>query len=170
MLKFRNGFYGKLFTTIFCTVCIVFLCAFGIFGSLIAGQSDRIPWGIKIFGIIFCCVWLLFFLSAFVFTKKVVVTKDKIVVKRLGRELWSLDSNDLKECRCYYVCALYFTVPNARTMEFILKGIDDDYAMWKTKRSYYVRCSISLSVKNAKKMAEMGYNVNFTDYTDFFEL
>lgn len=164
MLKFRNGFYGKLFTTIFCTVCIVFLCAFGIFGSLIAGQSDRNPWGIKICGIIFCCVWLLFFLSAFVFTKKVIVTKDKIVVKRLGRELLSLDGNDIKECMCYYNSALYFDIPNERIMKFILKGVDDDcddYAMWKTKKNYHIRCSITLSVKNAKKMAEMGYNVSF---------
>lgn len=111
-------------------------------------------------GIIFCCIWLLFFLSAFVFTKKVIVTKDKIILKKYGKELWSLDSKDLKECRCYYVCALDFTVPNIRRMEFILKGIDDDCAMWKAKKNYYDRCSISLSVKNAKKMAEMGYNVN----------
>ena len=159
MLKFRNGFYGKLFTTIFCTVCIVFLCAFGIFGSLIAGQSDRIPWGIKIFGIIFCCVWLLFFLSAFVFTKKVVVTKDKIVVKRWGRELWSLDGNDIKECMCYYNSALYFDIPNERIMKFILKSTDG-YAMRRCRFGCY-KCTIYLSVKNAKKMAEMGYNVSF---------
>ena len=159
MLKFRNGFYGKLFTTIFCTVCIVFLCAFGIFGSWIAGQSDRIPWGIKIFGIIFCCVWLLFFLSAFVFTKKVVVTKDKIVVKRCGRELWSLDGNDIKECMCYYNSALYFDIPNERIMKFILKSTDG-YAMRRC-RFGCCKCTIYLSVKNAKKMAEMGYNVSF---------
>ena len=159
MLKFRNGFYGKLFTTIFCTVCIVFLCAFGIFGSWIAGQSDRIPWGIKIFGIIFCCVWLLFFLSAFVFTKKVVVTKDKIVVKRWGRELWSLDGNDIKECKCYYNNALYFTIPNERMMEFVLKSTDS-CAVKKCIFGYYER-RIYISVKNAKKMAGMGYNVSF---------
>ena len=159
MLKFRNGFYGKLFTTIFCAVCIVFLCAFGIFGSWIAGQSDRIPWGIKIFGIMFCCVWLLFFLSAFVFTKKVVVTKDKIVVKRWGRELWSLDGNDIKECKCYYNNALYFTIPNERMMEFVLKSTDS-CAVKKCIFGYYER-RIYISVKNAKKMAEMGYNVSF---------
>ena len=159
MLKFRNGFYGKLFTTIFCAVGIVFLCAFGIFGSWIAGQSDRIPWGIKIFGIIFCCVWLLFFLSAFVFTKKVIVTKDKIVVKRCGRELWSLDGNDIKECMCYYNSALYFDIPNERIMKFILKSIDG-YAMRRCRFGCY-KCTIYLSVKNAKKMAEMGYNVSF---------
>ena len=172
MLKFRNDFHEKLCMAVLWTIGIVFLFAFGIVVSCIVGQSDQNLnlLGIKICGIMLCCIWILFFLSVFVFTKKVVVTKDKIAVKRWGRELWSLDSNDLKECRCFYICALYFTVPNARTMKFILKGIDDDYAMWKTKRSYYVRCSISLSVKNAKKMAEMGYNVNFTDYTDFFEL
>lgn len=159
MLKFRNGFYGKLFTTIFCTVCIVFLCAFGIFGSWIAGQSDRISWGIKVFGIIFCCTWILFFLSAFVFTKKVVVTKNKIVVKRLGRELWSLDGNDIKECMCYYNSALYFDIPNERIMKFILKSIDG-YAMRRCRFGCY-KCTIYLSVKNAKKMAEMGYNVSF---------
>lgn len=149
MLKFRNGFYGKLFTTIFCTVCIVFLCAFGIFGSWIAGQSDRISWGIKIFGIIFCCTWILFFLSAFVFTKKVVVTKDKIVVKRWGRELWSLDGNDIKECMCYYNSALYFDIPNERIMKFILKSTDG-YAMRRCRFGCY-KCTIYLSVKNAKK-------------------
>ena len=159
MLKFRNGFYGKLFTTIFCAVCVVFLCAFGIFGSWIAGQSDRIPWGIKIFGIMFCCVWLLFFLSVFVFTKKVVVTKDKIVVKRCGRELWSLDGNDIKECKCYYNNALYFTIPNERMMEFVLKSTDS-CAVKKCIFGYYER-RIYISVKNAKKMAEMGYNVSF---------
>ena len=159
MLKFRNGFYGKLFTTIFCTVCIVFLCAFGIFGSWIAGQSDRISWGIKVFGIIFCCTWILFFLSAFVFTKKVVVTKDKIVVKRLGRELWSLDGNDIKECMCYYNSALYFDIPNERITKFILKSTDG-YAMRRCRFGCY-KCTIYLSVKNAKKMAEMGYNVSF---------
>lgn len=159
MLKFRNGFYGKLFTTIFCAVCIAFLCAFGIFGSWIAGQSDRIPWGIKIFGIMFCCVWLLFFLSAFVFTKKVVVTKDKIVVKRWGRELWSLDGNDIKECMCYYNSALYFDIPNERIMKFILKSTDS-CAVKKCIFGYYER-SICISVKKAKKMAEMGYNVSF---------
>ena len=161
MLKFRNGFYGKLFTTIFCAVCVVFLCAFGIFGSWISGQSDRNPWGIKICGIIFCCVWLLFFLSAFVFTKKVIVTKDKIVVKRCGRELWSLDGNDIKECMCYYNSALYFDIPNERIMKFILKSTDG-YAMRRCKFGRYA-CTIYLSVKSAKKMAEMGYNVNFTD-------
>lgn len=159
MLKFRNGFYGKLFTTIFCTVCIVFLCAFGIFGSWIAGQSDRISWGIKVFGIIFCCTWILFFLSAFVFTKKVIVTKDKIVVKRWGRELWSLDGNDIKECMCYYNSALYFDIPNERIMKFILKSTDG-YAMRRCRFGCY-KCTIYLSVKNAKKMAEMGYNVSF---------
>lgn len=159
MLKFRNGFYGKLFTTIFCTVCIVFLCAFGIFGSWISGQSDRNPWGIKICGIIFCCVWLLFFLSAFVFTKKVIVTKDKIVVKRCGRELWSLDGNDIKECMCYYNSALYFDIPNERIMKFILKNTDS-CAVKKCIFGYY-ECSICISVKKAKKMAEMGYNVSF---------
>ena len=161
MLKFRNGFYGKLFTTIFCAVCVVFLCAFGIFGSWISGQSDRNPWGIKICGIIFCCVWLLFFLSAFVFTKKVIVTKDKIVVKRCGRELWSLDGNDIKECMCYYNSALYFDIPNERIMKFILKSTDN-CAMRRCKFGRYA-CTIYLSVKSAKKMAEMGYNVNFTD-------
>ena len=159
MLKFRNGFYGKLFTTIFCTVCIVFLCAFGIFGSWIAGQSDRNLWEIKICGIIFCCIWLLFFLSAFVFTKKVVVTKDKIVVKRCGRELWSLDGNDIKECKCYYNNALYFTIPNERMMEFVLKSTDS-CAVKKCIFGYYER-RIYISVKNAKKMAEIGYNVIF---------
>lgn len=161
MIKFRNGFYGKLFTAIFCAVCVVFLCAFGIFGSLIAGQSDRIPWGIKIFGIMFCCVWLLFFLSALMFTKKVVVTKNKIVVKRLWQELWSLDGNDIKECMCYYNSALYFDIPNERIMKFILKSTDS-CAVKKCIFGYYER-RIYISVKNAKKMAEMGYNVNFTD-------
>lgn len=164
MIKFRNGFYGKLFTAIFCAVCVVFLCAFGIFGSLIAGQSDRIPWGIKIFGIMFCCVWLLFFLSVFVFTKKVVVTKDKIVVKRYGRELWSLDGNDIKECKCYYNNALYFTIPNERMMEFVLKSTDS-CAVKKCIFGYYER-RIYISVKNAKKMAEMGYNVSFPTHSD----
>ena len=90
MLKFRNAFHEKLCMAVLWTIGIVFLCAFGIFGSWISGQSDRNPWGIKICGIIFCCVWLLFFLSAFVFTKKVVVMKDKIIIKRLGRELCRL--------------------------------------------------------------------------------
>lgn len=161
MLKFRNGFYGKLFTAIFCAVCIVFLCAFGILGSWIAGQSDRILWGIKIFGIIFCCVWLLFFLSAFVFTKKVVITKDKIVVKRLWQEVWSLDGDNIKECKCYYPANLYFNIPNERMMEFILKSTDN-CAMRRCKFGRYA-CTIYISVKSAKKMAEMGYNVNFTN-------
>lgn len=164
MLKFRNGFYGKLFTTIFCAVGIVSLCAFGIFGSWIAGQSDRISWGIKVFGIIFCCTWILFFLSAFVFTKKVVVTKDKIVVKRWGRELWSLDGNDIKECMCYYNSALYFDIPNERIMKFILKSTDS-CAVKKCIFGYYER-SICISVKKAKKMAEMGYNVSFPTLGD----
>lgn len=47
-----------------------------------------------------------------------------------------------------------------RSMEFIVKGIDDDYAMWKNKKNYYNKCKIGLSVKNVKKMAELGYNVN----------
>ena len=159
MLKFRNAFHEKLCMAVLWTIGIVFLCAFGIFGSWISGQSDRNPWGIKICGIIFCCVWLLFFLSAFVFTKKVVVTKDKIVVKRCGRELWSLDGNDIKECKCYYNNALYFTIPNERMMEFVLKSTDS-CAVKKCIFGYYER-RIYISVKNAKKMAEMGYNVSF---------
>ena len=159
MLKFRNAFHEKLCMAVLWTIGIVFLCAFGIFGSWISGQSDRNPWGIKICGIIFCCVWLLFFLSAFVFTKKVIVTKDKIVVKRWGRELWSLDGNDIKECMCYYNSALYFDIPNERIMKFILKSTDG-YAMRRCRFGCY-KCTIYLSVKNAKKMAEMGYNVSF---------
>ena len=75
------------------TIGIVFLFAFGIVVSCIVGQSDQNLnlLGIKICGIMLCCIWILFFLSAFVFTKKVVVMKDKIIIKRLGRELWSLD-------------------------------------------------------------------------------
>lgn len=159
MLKFRNAFHEKLCMAVLWTIGIVFLCAFGIFGSWISGQSDRNPWGIKICGIIFCCVWLLFFLSAFVFTKKVIVTKDKIVVKRWGRELWSLDGNDIKECMCYYNSALYFDIPNERIMKFILKSTDS-CAVKKCIFGYYER-SICISVKKAKKMAEMGYNVSF---------
>lgn len=159
MLKFRNAFHEKLCMAVLWTIGIVFLCAFGIFGSWISGQSDRNPWGIKICGIIFCCVWLLFFLSAFVFTKKVVVMKDKIIIKRLGRELWSLDGDDIKECKCYYNNALYFTIPNERMMEFVLKSTDS-CAVKKCIFGYYER-RIYISVKNAKKMAEMGYNVSF---------
>ena len=89
------------------------------------------------------------------------LTKDKIVVKKYGRELWSLDSNDLKECRCSQITGEFVVMPFVRSMEFIVKGIDDDCAMWKNKKNYYHRCVIGLSVKNAKKMAEMGYNVSF---------
>ena len=159
MIKFRNGFHEKLCVAVVWTVVCVLLYALCVIGSLITNQVKSIVLGLKIFGYMSLVGWLLFFLSAFVFTKKVVVTRDKIVLKKYGKELWSLDSKDLKECRCYYACALDFTVPNIRRMEFILKGIDDDCAMWKTKKNYYFRCSIVLSVKNAKKMAEMGYNV-----------
>lgn len=163
MLKFRNGFYEKLCMAVLWTIGIVFLFAFGIVVSCIVGQSDQNLnlLGIKICGIMLCCIWILFLLSAFVFTKKVIVTKDKIVVKRWGRELWSLDGNDIKECICYYNCALYFDIPNERIMKFILKSTDN-YAMRRCKFGRY-KCAIYLSVKNAKKMAEMGYNVNFTD-------
>lgn len=161
MLKFRNGFYEKLCMAVIGSIVIVLLSVLGVVGSCIAGQSDSNSWGLKICGIIFGCVWLLFFLSAFVFTKKVVVTRDKIVVKRWGGELWSLDGNDIKECICYYNCALYFDIPNERIMKFILKSTDN-YAMRKCKFGRY-KCAIYLSVKKCKKMAEMGYNVNFTD-------
>lgn len=159
MIKFRNGFYGKLFTVIVWAVVIVFSCIFCLVGSWFVGQSDSIPMGEIIFSIAFCCIWFLFFLSAFVFTKKVVVTKDKIVVKRCGRELWSLDGNDIKECKCYYNSALYFDIPNERIMKFILKSTDS-CAVKKCIFGYYER-SICISVKKAKKMAEMGYNVIF---------
>lgn len=141
------------------SVGIVFSCLFVSVLSRIASQSDRIPMGVRIFSIAFGCTWILFFLSAFVFTKKVVVTKDKIVVKRCGRELWSLDGNDIKECMCYYNSALYFDIPNERIMKFILKSTDG-YAMRRCRFGCY-KCTIYLSVKNAKKMAEMGYNVSF---------
>lgn len=161
MLKFRNAFHEKLCMAILYSVGIVFSCLFVSVLSRIASQSDRIPMGVRIFSIAFGCTWILFFLSAFVFTKKVVVTKDKIVVKKYGRELWSLDSNDLKECRCSQITGEFVVMPFVRSMEFIVKGIDDDCAMWKNKKNYYHRCVIGLSVKNAKKMAEMGYNVSF---------
>lgn len=159
MLKFRNAFHEKLCMAVLYSVGIVFSCLFVSVLSWIAGQSDSIPMGVRIFSIAFGCVWLLFFLSAFVFTKKVIVTKDKIVVKRWGRELWSLDGNDIKECMCYYNSALYFDIPNERIMKFILKSIDG-YAMRRCRFGCY-KCTIYLSVKNAKKMAEMGYNVSF---------
>lgn len=159
MLKFRNAFHEKLCMAILYSVGIVFSCLFVSVLSRIASQSDRIPMGVRIFSIAFGCIWILFFLSAFVFTKKVVVTKDKIVVKRLGRELWSLDGNDIKECMCYYNSALYFDIPNERIMKFILKSTDS-CAVKKCIFGYY-ECRIYISVKNAKKMAEMGYNVSF---------
>lgn len=159
MLKFRNAFHEKLCMAILYSVGIVFSCLFVSVLSRIASQSDRIPMGVRIFSIAFGCTWILFFLSAFVFTKKVVVTKDKIVVKRCGRELWSLDGNDIKECKCYYNNALYFTIPNERMMEFVLKSTDS-CAVKKCIFGYYER-RIYISVKNAKKMAEMGYNVSF---------
>ena len=161
MLKFRNAFHEKLCMAVLWTIGIVFLFAFGIVVSCIVGQSDQNLnlLGIKICGIMLCCIWILFFLSVFVFTKKVVVTKDKIVVKRCGRELWSLDGNDIKECKCYYNNALYFTIPNERMMEFVLKSTDS-CAVKKCIFGYYER-RIYISVKNAKKMAEMGYNVSF---------
>lgn len=146
------------------SVGIVFSCLFVSVLSRIASQSDRIPMGVRIFSIAFGCTWILFFLSAFVFTKKVVVTKDKIVVKRCGRELWSLDGNDIKECMCYYNSALYFDIPNERIMKFILKSTDG-YAMRRCRFGCY-KCTIYLSVKNAKKMAEMGYNVSFPTHSD----
>ena len=80
MLKFRNGFYEKLFVAIFWTVLIILMCSFSLVMSSLAGQSEDHPMALKIFGCAFLCVWFLFFLSAFVFTKKVVVTKEKIVV------------------------------------------------------------------------------------------
>lgn len=166
MLKFRNAFHEKLCMAVLWTIGIVFLFAFGIVVSCIVGQSDQNLnlLGIKICGIMLCCIWILFFLSVFVFTKKVVVTKDKIVVKRWGRELWSLDGNDIKECMCYYNSALYFDIPNERIMKFILKSTDG-YAMRRCRFGCY-ECTIYLSVKNAKKMAEMGYNVSFPTLGD----
>lgn len=164
MLKFRNAFHEKLCMAILYSVGIVFSCLFVSVLSRIASQSDRIPMGVRIFSIAFGCTWILFFLSAFVFTKKVVVTKDKIVVKRCGRELWSLDGNDIKECMCYYNSALYFDIPNERIMKFILKSTDG-YAMRRCRFGCY-KCTIYLSVKNAKKMAEMGYNVSFPTHSD----
>ena len=142
MLKFRNGFYGKLCMAVLYSVGIVFLFAFGIVASCIVGQSDQNLnlLGIKICGIMLCGIWILFFLSVFVFTKRVVVTKDKIVVKRWGRELWSLDGNDIKECKCYYNSALYFDIPNERIMKFILKSTDN-CAMRRCKFGRYA-CTI----------------------------
>ena len=159
MLKFRNGVYQKLFVAIFWTVLIILMCSFSLVMSSLAGQSEDHPMALKIFGCAFLCVWFLFFLSAFVFTKKVVVTKEKIVVKRLWRKIWSLDGNDIKECKCSYPANLYFNIPNERMMKFILKSTDD-YAMRECRFGRYT-CTIYLSVKNVKKMEEMGYNVSF---------
>lgn len=161
MIKMVNAALQNFIFTVWVNCVVVFLVLILCLLGIIFGEPVELSLLIKIPGIILLSVWGLYFVVSIVTYKTVIITKDKIVVKKYGRELWSLDSNDLKECRCSQITGEFVVMPFVRSMEFIVKGIDDDYAMWKNKKNYYHRCVIGLSVKNAKKMAEMGYNVSF---------
>ena len=160
MIKMVNAALQNFFFTVWVNFVVFFLVLIFYLLCVIFGEPVELSLLIKIPGIILLSVWGLYFVVCIATYKTVVVTKDKIVVKKYGRELWSLDSNNLKECRCSQITGEFVVMPFVRSMEFIVKGIDDDYAMWKNKKNYYNKCKIGLSVKNAKKMAELGYNVN----------
>ena len=161
MIKMVNAALQNFIFTVWVNCVVVFLVLIFCLLGIIFGEPVELSLLIKIIGIILLSVWGLYFVVSIATYKTVIITKDKIVVKKYGRELWSLDSNDLKECRCSQITGEFVVMPFVRSMEFIVKGIDDDCAMWKNKKNYYHRCVIGLSVKNAKKMAEMGYNVSF---------
>ena len=161
-LKFKNSRMLNLFVALFCSGATVFLFAFGFIFTSIVGQTEDNILALEIFGAIMLFIWIMYFIFTFLVYKTIIVTEEKIIVKRRKKILWSLNREDISECVYERLTPHNFYDPNAATMLFKLDDTKE-YAMRKLSKNFSTPYCISLSYKNVKQMIEIGYNIKIID-------
>lgn len=161
-LKFKSSGMINLLVALFCSCGVTILFAFGFIVSSIAGQSERNILALEIFGSIFLAIWIIYFIATFLFYKTIVVTEEKITLKRWKKILWSLNKEDISECVYQRLTGFNFYRLNAATMLFRLKDTKK-FAVHKISKNFSTPYYITLSYKNVKKMLELGYSIRIID-------
>lgn len=161
-LKFKNSSFLYLFVAIFWSGIVLFLFVFGIICSNVTGDSKHNILALEIFGSILLLIWIIYFICTFLIYKTIIVTEEKITVKRRKKVLWSLNRADILECVYEKFSGSNFFSPNAATMLFKLNETNK-FAMRKLNKHFNTPYSISLSYNNVKKMEEIGYKIRIID-------
>lgn len=161
-LKFKNSGMLNLFVALFCSCGVTILFAFGFIFTSIIGQTEDNILALEIFGSILLAIWIIYFIATFLFYKTVVVTEERITLKRRKKILWSLNKEDISECVYQRLTGFNFYSPNAATMLFRLKDTKK-FAVRKISKNFSTPYSIALTYKNVKKMLELGYNIRIID-------
>ena len=158
-LKFKNSKYYGTCAAIFGTCVFIFLFVFGLIVSTIIGQTDSNIEMTKIFGFIIVGIWILYSLCLLLFAKTVIVTKEQVIVQKGKKIVWKLNSEDIEECVYQSLTAGDFIMPSPNATAMIFKPKPNKSFSRKTRLGFVLSPTISLSLKNAKKMIEYGYNV-----------
>lgn len=161
-LKFKNSDRLNLFVALFCSCGVTILFVFGFILSIIVGQTKDNILALEIFVSILLAIWIIYFIATFLFYKTIVVTEEKITLKKWKKILWSLNKEDISECVYQRLTGFNFYSPNAAAMLFRLKGAKK-FAVRKISKNLSTPYSITLSYKNVKKMLEIGYNIRIID-------
>lgn len=161
-LKFKSSNVNNLYIAIFCSCLIIFMFIFGIVGAKITGDSEHNILMLEIFGSLLLTIWVIYLISSFLFYKTIIVTEEKIILKRKNKCLWIINKEEISECIYKRLSIKNFYSPNASTMLFKLKSTNK-FARQKVSKNSSSPIYISLSYRNAKKMIGLGYNIRIID-------
>ena len=163
-IKFKNALNIKFSNALlasFGVIILYLICS--ILQLILKDFKDNIL-VLKISGIILLIIWTIFFLFAFVFHRRVEITKEQIVLYKRKKVIWVIKKEDILECvyAKFFVNKSYY--PEAGDMSFKLKP-NGRWAKRKLREGVYIDMSIGIFYANVKKMIDLGYNIKITNET-----
>ena len=149
-IKFRNALNIKFSNALLATFGVIILYLIGLIFQLIFKDWENNVLVLEIFGAILLSIWTIFFLCAFVFHRRVEITKEQIVLYKRKKVIWVIKKEDILECvyAKFFVNKSYY--PEAGDMSFKLKP-NGRWAKRKLREGVYVDMSIGIFYANVKK-------------------
>ena len=142
-LKLKNFIYPSICLACFFTMCVIFVCAFGILFTYFAEQARDFTLVFVIGGGVIGGIWMIVFISV-PFNKTIIITEETITVYRFKRQIWSINKENIIEC--------IYTKPAWYMFLFALVSINMFAFQFKLKEEGISQKYLALSYKQVQKI------------------